>query len=312
MEQPGGISFTGSDPISQVATGIALVAILYLVLSSCEYFYSSYESLWQDRIELFPDTYPSGKMFTSVQNPLVRDVYGKKRTVTNPSNNQRSGIEFSYAMFLMINNATFSSGSASLYHILHKGYFQPYPLLGPGIFCWGNTNALRIYMNSYDTWDNYVDIDNIPIDKYFHLVVSCNGNTLYVYINGSLKVKQVLSGNTPPYQNFGDIYLFNDKKLTLNNSVTASLGASDPELQTSVSGTNSNSSLTFGGMVNGMVSRVYYFAYVLTYSEIQVLMNMGPSSTIVGADLVSGQYLADTWWVDNQDTTSYSVSNRNR
>jgi hypothetical protein len=169
--------------------------------------------------------------------------------------------------------------------------------MGPGIFTWGDANTLRVYMNCFDTWDNWTDIENIPVDKWFHLVVSCKGNKLYTYINGSLKQKVALSGNTPPYQNYGDIYLFNTRTVTLKKAITTSL-ANDVEFTDA----GSNSTLVFGGSASGMVSRVFYFTYALSYTEIQSLMNMGPSTVMSSPDMSLTPYLSDTWWTTVQGT----------
>jgi hypothetical protein len=245
--------------------------------------------MWKDRVELFPKTYPSGsRMFTAVQNPSnpnAKTIYF--------SDNQRSGVEFSYAMFIYLSSDTFASGNANLYHIMHKGYNQNFPLLGPGVFAWGNSNKIRVFMNCYDTWDNYTDIENIPVEKWFHLVVSCKGNTLYVYINGSLKQKMVLSNSTPPYQNYGNVYLFNTRKRTIHKDHTPSVGST-------------NLNINVDGSANGMVSRVYYFSYALTYSEIQTLITMGPSSKITSSTSMSmDPYLADTWWTNLREGGNY-------
>ena len=285
-----GISFTGQDTISQVLTGIAIVVLLYLSLSAAEYFYKSFMALWNDKVELFPNTYVSGsKMYTAIQNPENPSA----RTV-HLSDNQRSGVEFSYSMFVYLNSTTFANGQANLYHILHKGYSQVYPLLGPGIFCWGNKNVIRVYMNCYDTWNNYSDIENIPVDKWFHLVVSCKGNTLYVYINGNLKQKVALHGNTPPYQNFGNVYLFSSRKISLITTVTQSLKNDDEYINGNMTGIN------FDGSASGMASRVYYFSYALTYTEIQTLMKMGPSQIMDGNNMSLTPYLSDSWWTNQQ------------
>jgi hypothetical protein len=233
-------------------------------------------------------------MFTITQNP---NLAGSKTIYF--SDNQRSGIEFSYSLFININSDTFNNtDTSSLYHILHKGYGRTYPLLGPGIFCWGHVNKLRIFMNCYDTWDNYADIENIPVDKWFHLTVTCKGNTLYAYINGNLKTKIALSNNTPPYQNYGNIYAFNNRKLQLTAATTQSL-LKDPMFSDSIS---PMTSITFNGSIKGMISRVYYFGYALTYGEIQALFNMGPSSKIASnnGNMAVGPYLSDTWWVNRQ------------
>ena len=175
---------------------------------------------------------------------------------------------------------------------MHKGYSNPFPLMQPGIFCWGDSNKLRVYMNCYDTWDNYVEIENIPVDKWFHFTVSCKGNTMYIYINGNLKKKMPFSNNTPPYQNFGNVYLFNSRTISLSKSITLSLER-DPEFLSLQGSSNVN----FNGSAKGQVSRVYYFGYALTYTEIQTLINMGPAPVIVSNDLDAK--LSDTWWVNN-------------
>ena len=285
-----------SDPIREILIGLAIVILLYVGMGISEYLYKTFKSLWKNRVELFPDTYSAGsKMFTALQDPS-----SPKAQTVYFSENQRSGIEFSYSMFVNINSSTFASGNKYLYHIMHKGYSTPYPLLGPGVFCWGHKNTIRIYMNSYDSWNNHTEVNNIPVDKWFHLTITCKGNTLFVYINGSLKQKMKLSNSTPPYQNYGNVYLFNTRKVTINPTTTVSLSTDSDFI---ASADNSNSplqSLVFDGTVMGMASSVYYFSYALSYSEIQALMNAGPS-TIVAANNQQNMspYLSDTWWANN-------------
>jgi hypothetical protein len=291
MEAPMGVSMTGTDSLSQILSGVVYVLALYLAMSITEFLYNSFMAMFKDRVELFPNTYISGaKMFTALQNPynpMAKTIYF--------SDNQRSGVEFSYAMFINIKSDTFSKGEHKLYHILHKGYGQVYPLLGPGIFCWGDSNKLRVYMNCYDTWDNYSDIENIPVDKWFHLTITCKGNTLYVYINGNLKKKMALSNNTPPYQNYGNVYAFSPRRISLSKTITTSL-ENDNEFH----GVQASTTLDFDGAMKGMISRVFYFSYALTYTEIQYLMNMGPSTVMDGPDMSISPYLSDTWWVNRQ------------
>jgi hypothetical protein len=268
----------------------------------------------KDRVELLPNTYISGpKMYTVTQDP----AFFTSRTI-NVSENQRSGIEFSYALFLYIKSETFnnSDGSSTYYHILHKGYAMPYPLLSPGIFCNASENTLRIYMNCFDSWNNYTDIKNIPVDKWFHLTVSCKGNTFLVYINGNLKMKAKFKNNTPPYQNFGNVYAFSGRKITIRKAITCSLEGNDPACSggsasgvrsgTSSAATTSTSdtSITLGPSIKGVISRVYYFSYALTYTEIQSLVLSGPSSKIEGGENMSiTPFLSDTWWTLRGDGT---------
>jgi hypothetical protein len=290
-------SSSGSDPIREILVGLAIVVLLYVGMGILEYLYNTFNSMWKKRVELFPHTYTAGtRMFTALQDPS-----NPKSNTIYFSDNERSGIEFSYSMFLNISSTTFKDGQHLLYHILHKGYSQPYPLLGPGIFCWGDKNTIRIYMNSYDSWNNHTEVDNIPVDKWFHLVVSCKGKVVYVYINGSLKQKITLSNSTPPYQNYGNVYLFNTRKLIINKTQVTSL-MSDSEFQGL---SNSQNTLTFNGTAMGMASSVYYFSYALTYSEINSLMNVGPSPVLAqnNQNTIS-PYLADTWWMNNGTITT--------
>ena len=90
----------------------------------------------------------------------------------------------------------------------------------------------------------------------------------------------------------GDIYLFSGRRTEVKQAYTPSLNQGE------------NTSIVFDGAAKGMVSRVYYYNYALSYSEIQTLMNMGPSPKIVGANsAVMTTYLADTWWTNNVYTT---------
>lgn len=310
-------SYLGSSLPIQILSALAIIVALYMGFVVLEYIYNSFTNMWSSRVELFPNTYASnGKVRTAVQDPSI----GNALTVPM-SSNQLSGIEFSYSMFVNISSATFASGDQQLWHILHKGYSQFYPLLGPGIFCWGHNNTLRVYMNCYDTWNNFTDVPNIPVDKWFHLVVSCKGNILYVHINGNLSNKQNLSASTPPYQNYGNVYLFSSRTMTLNCNKTPSTAFQADGVVDSIvypSDTNAsppasascayneytrNSSqtpLSFAGAAQGMASRVFYYSYALTSTEITALMNMGPSSVMDGADMTISPYLADTWWTDHQ------------
>lgn len=283
--QPGqnqGQAPSGSGVVMNILFGLAYVTIIYVGIAVSEALYKSFTAMWKDRVELFPNTYASGStMYTAVQNPTLSNA----KTIYF-SDNRRNGIEFTYSMFINIKSSTFSTGNHNLHHILHKGYGRSYPLMGPGIFCWGDTNTLRIYMNSFQTWNTFTEVPNIPVDKWFHLTVSCKGNTMYVYINGNLKQKMAFPNNTPPYQNYGNVYLFNNRKLQLTKTKTASLDSD-------------NLNINVDGSVTGMVSRVYYFSYALTYTEIQSLINVGPSTTIDSPDMsISQGYLADTWWTN--------------
>jgi hypothetical protein len=149
--------------------------------------------------------------------------------------------------------------------------------------------------------------DNIPIDKWFHLVISCKGavqgnpqgSVLYIYINGNLKQKLKLAGSTPPYQNYGNVYVFSSRTMTVNKSNTISLN-NDPEIIADPTITD----IQFLGAAKGAISRVFYYSYALTYTEIKTLMDMGPSPNMAKTtENTISPYLAQTWWTN--DGTRY-------
>jgi hypothetical protein len=262
--------------VEQTLYGIALVFVVYVILFTAEMIYSYLNRLHMNRTVLLPYTYNmDDKSITVAQNPNVR---GSKPVAL--SDNERSGVEFSYSFYLYVHPATFRQ-QYGLLHIFHKGYSNPFPLMGPGVFMRSDINTLRVYMNTFKGWNEYVEVQNIPVSKWVHITIVCQNHALEVYINGNLSRKMKFDGFAP-YQNYQDIVCFSQRTSKLEKSKVASV--------------DDNGFETFGSM-KGMLSRLTYFNYALTYGEIHVLMNEGPSSEM-DSSLMNDvpPYLADTWW----------------
>lgn len=263
--------------ISQVIFGLALVVALYLTLMFVEIIYKYINRMRMNRTVLLPNTYNiEDKSITIIQNPNTK---GSKPV--HLSNNERSGIEFSYTFYLNVHPAAFRQ-EYGLTHIFHKGFSQQFPLLAPGVYMRSDTNTLRVYINSYKTWNNYVEVENIPVSKWVHIAIICKDKAFEVYVNGNLARKMSFDGYAP-YQNFEDIYCFSQRRITMKQSLVPSV---DP-----------NGFDVFGAM-KGTLSRLSYFSYALCYAEIQQLMNEGPSTKIDSAATSTNlpPYLDDTWW----------------
>jgi hypothetical protein len=262
--------------IQQILFGLALIVGLYLALLFIEVIYKYINRLSMNRTVLLPNTYnTTDKTLNIVQNPNIK---GSKPV--NLSTNERSGIEFSYSFYLNVAPNSFRQ-EYGLSHIFHKGYPAQFPLLAPGVYMRSDTNTLRVYMNTYKTWNNYVEVENIPVGKWVHIAVVCDENALLVYVNGNLAKKLPFDGFAP-YQNFEDICCFSQRRITLKQSL--------------VSSTDENGFDVFGCMT-GQLSRLNYFSYALCYAEIQQLMNEGPSSKLDSAiNNNIPPYLDDTWW----------------
>jgi len=272
-------SSISSNPIVlQLVISTAAIVILYLGMGSLEAFSGLIERLKMARTELLPITYNiTNKTYQISQNP---NIQGSKPV--NPSNNAVTGTEFSYSFFLSVAPGSFK-GDKGLTHIFHKGSPQQFPLLGPGVYMASDTNTLHVYMNSYDKFNNCAKVDNIPIGKWLHVAITCESSELLVYINGNIKTRLPFD-RTPPYQNYGDIYAFSQRMITLRGSQIPAIGGHDDEFKVM-------------GATSGMLSKLYYFNYALSYSEITSLMNEGPSTTIDGTQGgMPAPYLRDNWW----------------
>ena len=269
-----------SNVIAQALYAVVLVGCIYLSIVFIEVMFNYMNRLHTNRTELIPNTCPTDVRTKIIaQNPNVAG--------SNPislSSNERSGIEFSYSFFINVNPSSFRQ-EEGLLHVFHKGYSSQFPLLAPGVYVRSDTNTLRVYMNTYRTWNNYVEIDNFPISKWVHVVISCNENALDIFINGNLSKRHAFDGFTP-YQNDQDIICFSQRQIKLDQSHVPSV--------------DKNGFQVYGAM-KGYLSRLIYFNYALSYSEIQQLLSEGPSKVMDSdaMDSSTAPYLDDTWWTNH-------------
>jgi hypothetical protein len=52
------------------------------------------------------------------------------------------------------------------------------------------------------------------------------------------------------------------------------------------------------GKASGYISNMFYFSYALSYSEIQNMMALGPSSQFDQQNKDKPPYLIDSWWIN--------------
>jgi hypothetical protein len=277
--EAGPLSYiTGQGIIPQLLLTLVISTVLYITFMTFEMIYKSFNAIASSRVEVLPMTVSSEtKPREFEQNPSARNAM-----LLPLSDNERTGAEFSYSFFLWINPSTFKQEDGLL-HIMHKGNPSPFPLMGPGVFLKSNQNTLRVYMNSSKTWNNYIDIDNIPVKKWVHVVIMGRANAVEIYINGNIAKKLNLDGAVF-YQNFGNLYLFNQRTLVLNPSTIPSLG---------------NDILQIFGTYSGMMSNLYYYNYALSYTEIQGLTSAGPSKKTEPEVGEAPPYLEDSWWTSS-------------
>lgn len=266
----------GTGVIPQILLALVLATGLYILMMSLEMVYKSFVQVTGTRVNVLPVTVSAqDKPREFEQNPAARNA-----KLLPLSDNERTGVEFSYSFYLWINPTSFRQ-EEGLLHVFHKGNPTPYPLMAPGVFMKSNTNTLRIYMNSSKTWNNYVEVENIPVKKWVHVAIVARNNTIETYINGNLAKKLNMEGGVL-YQNFGNLYLFSQRPCMINTTLVPSVRGEPFQIF---------------GTYNGNLSNLYYFSYALSYTEINDLVNEGPSKKTERQEMDNPPYLEDQWWV---------------
>lgn len=273
----------GPGFIPQLLLTIVVFLLLVAVLNVIETIVNTFTTIDRQTAVLMPDTLTGNMVIpqsASADSPIYNSV------------NEVNGMEFSYSMYLFVSPETFESqggvdcgttvantDATALKHIFHRGSRDGFPLLAPGLFCHGNKNTLRLYMNSTTKWDNYVEIPNIPVGKWFHIVIMMKGKFLDVFVNGNVTVRHEFP--TVPKLNYGNAYILSQIKFPKPNS------------NVKVDG------FKIDGPAKGMVSRLNYFSYALNYSQIDELYRQGPSAKIVTKSIsgLTPPYFHDDWWV---------------
>ena len=122
----------------------------------------------------------------NAKNSMIvsQDPSNENSVMLYRSDNQ-NGIQFTYSFWFVIENMEYKFGEWK--HMFHKGNKTSYPNRAPGVFIHPDKNSIRIYMNTMNDILEYVDIDNVPIQRWVHMVISLNHQYLDVYVNGRLK-----------------------------------------------------------------------------------------------------------------------------
>lgn len=232
---------------------IGIIAIL-LIFKFIEAVYNRFKSNTVGAPFLVPKTKDAKKDLIISQDPRLESSIPLRRSL-----NEQEGLEFSYVWWMYIEDFEYKKGSWK--HVFHKGNSNSWPNRAPGVWLHPNINKMRIYMNSYKKIANYVDIDNIPVGKWFSCGVVVTQNYLDVYINGYLKSRLALEGI--PKQNFGDVYIN-----------------------------------AFGGF-NGYLSRMRYYDYAIPFHTLQTHNEIGPDMKLPYENRQMPPYLTPYWWANN-------------
>ena len=199
----------GPGLVSQLLFLMLAILVLYAIITMIETAVSTVTQFDRLSTPILADTTPTTQTIVQDPDSGVPLIYN--------SVNETNGMEFSYSMYLFINPDTFENSSSFapttetkntggvFKHIFHKGNREVFPLMAPGLFVSSTSNVLRLYMNSTTKWDNYVEIPNAPVNKWFHLVITLKGKYLDIYMNGNVAVRHEF--DTVPKLNYGNVYI---------------------------------------------------------------------------------------------------------
>lgn len=127
------------------------------------------------------------------------------------SNNQSTGIEFTWSVWLLI---TANSKSPPTYHnIFNKGDGNYDGKTGianvnnaPGLYVTtdnSSNNVLRVVMDTVAGSNQTMDITGIPMNKWFHVALRLENKVLDAYVNGTVYQRMTLTA--VPKQNYYDV-----------------------------------------------------------------------------------------------------------
>ena len=206
-----------------------------------------------------------GMVDAKQQLVFVQDPSSNGAKTIYRSNNSDQGIEFSWSVWIYIDNLQYLEGQYK--HIFYKGNSDisgnglNFPNNAPGLYIAPRTNALVVMMNTYQVINEEVIIPDIPLNKWVNVIIRCQNTTLDVYINGVITRSVELVG--VPKQNYGDVYVANN------------------------------------GGFDGNISNLKYYNYALGTAEIQRISKTGPNITMIGTNGINStnnNYLSLRWF----------------
>ena len=283
--------FLNSNTIVSNFAFLILVVFMFVIVSALSMNLVNYFMSPEYNPKLIDGMVPGNQLTTIKQNPNYAGAIPVKR-----SNNAHEGIEFTWSLWLFLEDGPASTGNDYL-HVFHKGDNKPnvgtdfsngatdqiaeiihtnqgmnQVLNGPGLYIkpftsGDSTTSLTFAINTFDTASivEKVDVDNITINKWFNIMIMCKNRYLDIYINGTIKKRYQMAGL--PKQNYGDVYV----------------GAT-----------------TSTNKFDGFVSNLWYYDYALGTREIEGIMNSGASTTLVNESTInaktSGFYFLSTRW----------------
>ena len=203
---------------------------------------------------------------TVSQGPFIQGGVGK--TIFR-SNDEETGIEFTWAVSLYVKD--FTTSTKKFLHVFSKGSVPtissntatPNEIKtinqAPGLYINTVTNSLVINMDTFNNTTTTLEIPQLPHNKWINVIIRCKNTTIDVYINGQLAKSTILQN--VPKQNYGSVYACFDTGFA------------------------------------GSISNLWYYKHALSINEIQNSMTSSINTTLTSESTVLSSI--------NQTATNY-------
>jgi hypothetical protein len=202
---------------------------------------------------------------------IPQDPSTEGSVTINRSANANEGIEFTWSVWIYIDDLSYNSGKYRCVFYKGNDYAKNpntkdaqglnFPNNAPGLYLAPNTNSLIIMMNTFNVINEEITVDDIPINKWVNVIIRCQNNVIDVYINGSIIKSHHLHG--VPKQNYGDVFVAPN------------------------------------GGFSGYISNLWYYDYALGTTAISKLASKGANTNMKGANglnLKKPDYLSLRWF----------------
>jgi hypothetical protein len=249
--------FVNSNSIISKFAFLVLVLIVFIMLMNLGVYIISFF--------LRPNQSPyviKGLANGNVSMIIPQDPGNSNSVTIYRSNNEDKGIEFTWTIWLNINELPNGTESA---HIFHKGNTSQN---GPDVILKrttedavtteieSNTGMIEIKMDTVTGSGGSVQITNIPLNRWFNVAIRLQNMIMDVYVNGTVSRRYIFQN--VPKQNYGDITV---------------------------------------GKFNGQLSDLRYFNTALNVFQINNIAMAGPNMTAANAQRDSKfDYLSNIWY----------------
>jgi hypothetical protein len=248
--------FSSKSPFAYIVIGLLFIILILLVVYLTQNLINLAYSNFAKKTVLLDGIKDATNSMVISQDPDLND------SITIPrSENEDGGIEFTYSFWLYVSDWMSSTPNEEK-HVFHKGEKEGKVNFAPKVTLDGGENKMYIYMNTFNTQEVKIEIDNLPVKKWFNVCMTIKHKVIDIYINGFLK--KTYTFDSIPRQNYRNIYINQNKGFT------------------------------------GYLSSLVYYKYALNYFDIQNILNNGPSTKI--ASSVSDTfnqippYFSSNWW----------------